>query len=428
MTYKAIVAPIRTRPHPNADRLQLGTCLGYQVVVGLDTQDGEIGVFFRSDGQLSEEFAKANDLIRRKDPETGEHKGGFFEENRRVRSQKFRGERSDGFWCPVHYFEFTGAKLEQLNPGDEFDALNGIPICNKYVTPATMRARARGDKATRKETRTFPMHVETDQFRDHGYLIDLDEHAVTITEKVHGTSHRFGYTLDIIRPTWYQRLWLNIGGKISPKAEYTHLSGTRRVILRGGEVGFYKNGEFRHDACLPFYKNLHPGELVFFEIVGWAGPGERIMAVQDTTKLNDKKLLKQYGPTMEYKYGTEDEFDVYVYRIAVISPDGYIIDLPWSMVKERCNQLGVKHVPELYSYSRILSLVNSGEYNDVGEIVEEAACGPSTIDQSHIREGVVVRVDTPTGPRFLKHKSFDFGVLEGYLKESDDYVDMEEAS
>ena len=52
MTYSAIVAHINTRPFPNADRLLLGTCLGNQVVVGLDTQDGELGVFFNADGQL----------------------------------------------------------------------------------------------------------------------------------------------------------------------------------------------------------------------------------------------------------------------------------------------------------------------------------------------------------------------------------------
>jgi hypothetical protein len=46
MTYSAIVARINTRPFPNADRLLLGTCLGNQVVVGLDTQDDELGVFF----------------------------------------------------------------------------------------------------------------------------------------------------------------------------------------------------------------------------------------------------------------------------------------------------------------------------------------------------------------------------------------------
>ena len=54
MSYTAIITRIKTRPHSNADRLQLGTCLGNQVVVGLDTKDGELGIYFSTDGQLSE--------------------------------------------------------------------------------------------------------------------------------------------------------------------------------------------------------------------------------------------------------------------------------------------------------------------------------------------------------------------------------------
>ena len=37
--YQAIVSRIRTYPHPDADRIQLGECRGYQVVVGLDTEE-----------------------------------------------------------------------------------------------------------------------------------------------------------------------------------------------------------------------------------------------------------------------------------------------------------------------------------------------------------------------------------------------------
>src|SRR5688572_8565759 len=89
--YEAIVARVKTRPHPNADRVQLGDVLGYQVVVCLDTQDGELGVFFPVDGQLSHEFCLANRLYV-KHPDTGEPMGGYFDAKRRVRAQRFRGE------------------------------------------------------------------------------------------------------------------------------------------------------------------------------------------------------------------------------------------------------------------------------------------------------------------------------------------------
>jgi hypothetical protein len=44
---------------------------------------------------------------------------------------------------------------------------------------------------------------------------------------------------------------------------------------------------------------------------------------------------------------------------------------------------------------------------------------PSTIDKRHITEGVVLRfVTDSTEFKVLKHKSFWFGVLEGYIKDS----------
>lgn len=83
--YQAIVCRIKVRPHPNADRLQLGEAHGYQVIVGLDTEDNELGIFFPCDGQLSEAFATSNDLIGYTD-EAGNKKGGYFAKNCRVRA------------------------------------------------------------------------------------------------------------------------------------------------------------------------------------------------------------------------------------------------------------------------------------------------------------------------------------------------------
>jgi len=62
------------------------------------------------------------------------------------------------------------------------------------------------------------------------------------------------------------------------------------------------------------------------------------------------------------------------------------------------------------------------------DVVETLVNGPSTITTSHIREGVVVRVENEFGVERYKHKSFTFGVLEGYLKDNAKYVDREEAA
>ena len=177
--YKAIVGKIHTRPLEGSNNIQLGTVLGYQVIVGKDVTDGELGIFFEQDGQLSTEFATANDLIRRKDPVTGEAAGGYFEENRRVKALKMRGACSEGFWCPLNfvYFALNGAdhplpgyEVEALKgllvEGFEFDAFNGVPICNKYVTPQTAKKGLTTKQGNpRKRNLMFPEHIDTKQFR-----------------------------------------------------------------------------------------------------------------------------------------------------------------------------------------------------------------------------------------------------------------------
>ena len=89
-SYSAIVTAITVRPHPNADRLLLGNVAGHQVVVGLGTVNGDLGVFFPTDGALSAWMCAANDLF----SESACQKlglantvYGYFSANGRVRSQ-----------------------------------------------------------------------------------------------------------------------------------------------------------------------------------------------------------------------------------------------------------------------------------------------------------------------------------------------------
>lgn len=186
---KAVVTRINVQPHPNADRLQLGYCFGNQLIVGLDTHDGDLGVFFPTETQISKEFAVANDLIRRKD-ENGKIAGGMFDDNRKVRCQKFRGEKSEGFFAPLSYFHTLGIDTSKFKEGDCFDSLNGIPICKKFYSQKTRNAIS-GNKKEKKrgETEFFKCHFDTPQFR-----MNLKEFKkgdlITISSKLHGCAHK----------------------------------------------------------------------------------------------------------------------------------------------------------------------------------------------------------------------------------------------
>lgn len=182
--YKAYVVKIKTRPLPNADNLVLGECNGYQVIVGKDTEDGQLGVFFEQGGQLDEEFATTNDLIRRRNPD-GSPAGGMFEANRKVRAIKLRGSRSDGFFCNFHHFDYTGYDTSLLKEGDQFDELNGHKICQRFETKATKKAAASNRIKLHKDTIMMPKHFDTGQFKRMADFIPAGS-LIYISEKMHG--------------------------------------------------------------------------------------------------------------------------------------------------------------------------------------------------------------------------------------------------
>ena len=423
MTYKAIVCRIHVRPHPNADRLQLGLALGNQVVVGLDTQEGELGAYFASDGQLSEQFSKEHDLVGYTDPATGKRAGGYFAANRRVRAQRFRGEKSDGYWVPVSYFAFTGVKIASLREGDQFSELNGVEICSKYITPATARAMRGQGKQSRGETTMFRKHFETEQFRFYVDQIPAGAY-ISITEKLHGTSHRLAHVIDNTKFKGIRNALNRLLGKVGLKwvDNWKYLHGSRNVILDGLLTdAYYKDDVFRRKAVGKLEGNLHKGEVVYGEIVGYVSAGVPIMSPQDTTSLKDKAIEKKYGPKMTYSYGLADgECEFYVYRIAMVNEEGKAVELSWNQVKARCSELGVKYVPELTSF------VYDGNAEALRKTVDALVEGDSILDARHIREGVCIRVEHPKMHNIFKHKSFAFGVLEGFLKEKDEAVDREE--
>ena len=72
--------------------------------------------------------------------------------------------------------------------------------------------------------------------------------------------------------------------------------------------------------------------------------------------------------------------------------------------------------------------VYDGDEGKLRNLVEELTEGPSTIDPSHIREGVCVRADRYTVPVVLKSKSHLFRILEGLVKDDLEYLDIEEIS
>ena len=433
MSYKAIVTKLKNvRPHPNADKVQLATCHGNQVVIGLDSLEDHWGVYFPSDGQLSHEFCHANNLYRHAElNKFPEEKGGMFDDNRRVRAQRFRGEISDGFWVPLHYFGFiqvTGLDVE----GFEFDEWQGVPICNKYINPATVKiARENQGKKTRtaKSSVMFKEHFDTAHFGKNLHEFDLGQHII-ITEKLHGTSGRIGHVKLERDLTLVEKIAKFFGAKIE-ESEWKYMNGTRRVVIEESTGTQFHDPTIRDKAFKLFNGNLRKGETVYFEIVGYESTGATIMPSVETKGLGDKNFTKIYGDRMTYSYGCEHgQSDVFVYRMTFSNEDGQSIDYAWEDVVNRCKEIGVKHVPHISTLTLgELSTLHS-DIRDVkdsfAKIVEEFGSGASILDSRHIKEGVCVRIEGGLHNKTYKFKSFEFKVLEGIVKDSG-VIDAEEA-
>lgn len=430
MSYEAIIAKIDSiRPIEGADRIVAATVVGTEVVVSVQTKVGDLGAFFPEDGIFEDEFCEKNQLFPILDKEGKRVGGGFFTKGKaRIRAQKFKGVKSSGFWCPLSYLEYTGVNLSKLKEGDKFTELNKVKICQKYYTPATLKAQANAAKQGRKQPKTicFPEHVDSMKFQYDMKEIKAGD-LVTATVKIHGTSQRLGKTYIIKEFSKLQKFVNKIYPFFKPQTIVDYLIGTRRVILDTKKTGnsYYGNEEFRYKHLNLIKDKLEEGEILMGELVGYTTEGKKIMPDHLTKETNDKAFIKQYGDKIEYTYGlTPNECEFYCYRILKSNPDGKTIDLTWAQVKARCKELGIKHVIEVAP-----SFIFDGNYEKLIEFVKTHEVGPDPIDSRIHREGIVLRSENgKKTPFFIKAKCWHFGVMEGYIKNSEDYVDTEESA
>lgn len=453
MAYTAFITRIKNlRPHPNADRLQMGECFGNTVIISLEYTDNQLGVYFPSDGQLSVEFAEANNLLRKKD-ENGNNIGGYMDENKRnVTAIKLRGEKSDGLFLSLKSLETFG-DITTLNEGDRIDNFNGHEICCKYIPKRNVRQGgvSNGNKTRKKRAPIAPLfteHADTEQLAYNlGAFKPGDE--IEITLKLHGTSQRTAY-LPVFKG--YKRtLWDKIRKREgTPIYDWGYVSGTRRVVLEDFEGGYYGSNEFREAHSKFFEGKLWKGEEIYYEVVGFTHTGTPIMASCDNKKLNDKDFIKQYGKETVFSYGchpngwndkdggynggrNEPQSAIYVYRITMTNEDGDVVEYTPDFMRYRCEQMGVKTVPVMWKGSIpdptngeiIMNNFTPGDY--IKSVAEKYYDGPDPIGKTHVREGVVVRI--LNRPKFCayKHKNFSFKVLEGIVKDVAEVPDMEEA-
>lgn len=429
--------------HPNADRLQIAIIFGASVIVDLKTKVGDLGVYFPIDLQLSEEYCRENDLVRKKD-ENGNAAGGYLDPNKRnIRAMRFRGSPSEGLFMPLETLKYTGQTKFEV--GEKISIINGHEICRKYIPRNSYKGSTpkAGNKTRKKRVPLAPLfaeHADTEQLvynLDSFYKGDLIE----ITLKMHGTSGRTGY-LPKLKKMKRSLLDIILRREGTPIYDWGYVTGTRRVVLNDFDGGFYGDNSFREKHAKFFEGKLNKGETVYYEIVGFLDSGAPIMPSVANSKISDKAFSKKYGPTTTFSYGCASrafhsyeenkdipQSDIYVYRMTMTTPDGNIIEYTPSYMRYRCEQMGVKSVPLLWKGiipdNTWINTHSAGEW--VKDLAEQYYDGPDPIGKCHIREGVVIRLIEK--PKFCayKHKNLNFKILEGIIKNEAIEPDMEEA-
>lgn len=448
--YNAYITRIKNmHKHPNADRLQIGECFGNAVIVSMEYEDNQLGVYFPSDGQLSVEFAETNNLLRKKD-ENGNNIGGYMDPDKRnVTAIKLRGEKSDGLFLPLSSLEAFG-DITTLREGDRIDVFNGHEICKKYIP---RRQNRRGGVSSGNKTRKhkvpvaplFSEHADTEQLAYNlGAFKSGDE--IEITLKMHGTSQRTGYlpTLKGYKRTLVDRI---LKRESKPIYDWGYISGTRRTVLEDFDGGYYGSNAFREAHSKFFEGKLWKGESVYYEVVGFTDNGTPIMATCSNKKLNDKEFVKQYGEETVFSYGCKPivsidsddvQSDIYVYRMTMTNEDGDVVEYTPDFMRYRCEQMGVKTVPVMWKGTipkdpmKVFDMEKGEEYDQtpgdwIKDKSEEFYDGPDPVGKTHIREGVVVRIINRPKFAAFKHKNWFFKALEGIVKVEAEAPDMEEA-
>lgn len=471
--YNVYVTRIKNlRPHPNADRLKLGECFGNTVCVSLDYEDNQLGVYFPSDGQVSIEFAEKNNLLRKKD-DAGNNIGGYMDPSKRnVTAIRLRGEKSDGLFLPLSSLEDFG-DISDLKEGDVVTTFNGNEIACKYIPVRRTTSAGGGNRVRKKKVNIAPLfmeHADTEQLAYNLGAFKAGD-LIEITLKMHGTSQRTGYLLilkgyhstnpfyqkvinhlygeELKSNSFAEKLYNKAIASAEPIYEYGYVSGTRRTVLESYDGGYYGSNSFREKHSKFFEGKLMKGETVYYEVVGFTDNGTPIMGNGKNNKLG-KDFEKKYGKETIFSYGCHPDGDetqvytdyeediwatssIYVYRMTMTSPDGYVVEYDPYFMRYRCEQMGIKCVPLLWRgiipeyEDKILKncdmpnsitdevLVEAGEW--AKSKAEEYYDGNDPIGKTHIREGVVVRI--VNRPKFCayKHKNYSFKVLSNIIVE-----------
>lgn len=428
--YLAEVVEIQgLRKHTNADRLQCVSIHGNNVITSLETEDGDLYVYFPVESAINVDFLSWSNSFEDKSLNMNPELKGFFNKSGRVRCIKLRNERSEGYIVPLRQIEIwmqqVQGKLTDIpyKSNITFDMIDEIQICKKYVVPTRNMSQG-GLKSRIKSAENRVDRIIPNQFRFHmntSYLhVNINrfhpEDVITITKKLHGTSFIVAKLLCKKPLKWYEQIFKKLRVQIQD-THYGLVYASRKVVKNRyldkeyGQQHFYQYDLWKEIAGVlePY---LEDGMSFYGECVGFTKDGGYIQK--------------------NYDYGCQpNTFELYIYRITYTNPSGEVFEFSSHQIQEFCTKVervGMKPVPLLYHG-------NLGDHIDIhsGENFHQNVL--DTLSHYYLEkncdmcknkvpaEGIVVRKESLY---FLAYKMKSFRFKEQESKILDDgIVDME---
>lgn len=353
INYLAKVIDIKTfTPHPDPETTKL-KCThidGYNIVVGIDSEPG-LYIYFPTSCEINPHLLSYANLYRHKERNNDNTKSGFFEDNGRVKAIKLRGVVSEGFlleWAVFNNFLVDNlSKTVEPKNNTEFDIVKDgdkeFWICKKYIVKIQTYNKSKESRYQKKVKQfnrvidtQFRFHYETLQIKKIPNAIKPDD-LISITSKIHGTSHISAFVLCKKPKEWYE-FWKPKYGLM-----FDYIYASRSVIKNAiynpkVTAGFYGWDIWEHadNYLRPF---LNKGMTIYAEIVGFLPNGGYIQKGYD------------YGcvpPKSEEDYIPEINYKVRPYRITLTNWDGLVHEFSAREVQQWCKNNGLTPVTELY--------------------------------------------------------------------------------
>jgi hypothetical protein len=174
------------KDHPNAERLQVVSIFGGDVVIAKNQfQIGDTAIYFPVESCISQKFLSWANLLDKAEQNADGKTKGFFGSNGRVRAIKLREIPSQGFLFKVSKLaEYYGVNQSIFKLGESFDTVKDDLLVKKYIAvagkvgvPNTPKKRV--PKWLEASIRVFPLPIRKHLYNSINYFYDGSRNGIS---------------------------------------------------------------------------------------------------------------------------------------------------------------------------------------------------------------------------------------------------------